>query len=396
MRTLISALVFSSIIASTALSAQLLPFQGHLTTAAGQVIPDGTKVVQFKIYDAPVSGTSVWTGEMHKLSVNGGLVNTILGTKTAFPDTYGNSSKVMFSEPLYVEITVDANDDGQITASDPPLLPRQVLLPANFAYVAQAVRSSNVDEIVSSSGVIDGSKVKENTIQGRSIQSLSLSKLEDADGSGGITAAQIAENAVGESEIIDDSIRTAHLKDGQITEEKIAAEGFTGALIKNNSISPDRLTRDMAFLWDEKPYNVNGGSSINGIQTRELNKSSIYGTSISLSGNQFSLIAGTYKIRASAPAFVSNRHQLYLRNLTDDLITLTGTSEHTYASGSQTRSLLEGIVEVSKTTNFDIRHYTRTSRSTDGLGRSLGGHANSQTPADRPSIYTRVYIERLK
>ncbi|MEZ5324651.1 MAG: hypothetical protein R3F19_06280 [Verrucomicrobiales bacterium] len=100
---------------SNALAApQLLPFQGHLTAADGSALDDvATKVVQFKIYDAPVSGAAVWVGEVHKLSVNAGLVNTVLGTKTAFQDTYGpaNNNRVMFSEPLYIEITVDTDDN---------------------------------------------------------------------------------------------------------------------------------------------------------------------------------------------------------------------------------------------------------------------------------------------
>jgi len=132
---------------------RLLPFQGYLASPSGEVVVTDTKVIQFKFYDSPVSGTTVWTGEIHKLSVNNGLVNTVLGTKTAFPNTYGENNKVTFSEPLYVEITVDANSDGQITAADPPLLPRQILLPANFAHVAQSVRATTGEEVISPNGV---------------------------------------------------------------------------------------------------------------------------------------------------------------------------------------------------------------------------------------------------
>ncbi len=121
---------------------KLLPFQGHLTDAEGQVVDGDAVVVQFKIYDAPVSGAPVWAGEVHKLSVNQGLVNTMLGTKTAFPDRYGpDEGTVMFSKPLYLEITVDAQEEdadghGVIDAADPPLLPRQVILPAVHAKTA--------------------------------------------------------------------------------------------------------------------------------------------------------------------------------------------------------------------------------------------------------------------
>jgi microcystin-dependent protein len=104
----------------------LLPFQGSLSDANGNPLPDGTKVVQFKIYDAPVGGQAVWNGEVQKLSVNRGLISTLLGTKA---DLAG----VDFDQNLYLELTIDANDDEQITPTDPPLLPRQSIVPAVFA-----------------------------------------------------------------------------------------------------------------------------------------------------------------------------------------------------------------------------------------------------------------------
>src|SRR4029450_2976648 len=83
----------------------LLPFQGRHTDADGQAIPDGARLVQFKIYDAPVGGRAVWNGEVQKLSVNGGLVSTLLGTKA-------DLSAVDFNRQIYLELTVDANGDG--------------------------------------------------------------------------------------------------------------------------------------------------------------------------------------------------------------------------------------------------------------------------------------------
>jgi microcystin-dependent protein len=105
---------------------RLLPFQGRLSDANGNPIPDGARVVQFKIYDAPVGGRVVWNGEVQKLTVNGGLVSTLLGTKA-------DLSRVDFDRDLYLELTIDANDDGQIGPADPPLLPRQSIVPAVFA-----------------------------------------------------------------------------------------------------------------------------------------------------------------------------------------------------------------------------------------------------------------------
>lgn len=217
--------------------AQLLPFQGHLTSSGGNQIADGTKVVQFKIYDTPVSGNAVWAGEVHKLSVNGGLVNTILGTKTSFPETYGNNSKVMFSEPLYVEVTVDANDDGQITAVDPPLLPRQVLLPANFAHVAHAVKAISGETIISDSGEIDGSKMKPATIPATAITA------NDALG-----ANHLAVNSVGTSEISEGAVESSEIKDGTITADDLSAE--LSFLVGDSANPPGSVT---AYMGEVAP-----------------------------------------------------------------------------------------------------------------------------------------------
>jgi microcystin-dependent protein len=153
---------------------RLLPFQGRLTDAAGNAIDDGVKVVQFKIYDAPVGGRAVWNGEVHKLSVNEGLVNTLLGTKA-------DLSAVDFDQNLYLELTIDANDDGDITPADPPLLPRQSIIPAFFAresadsrllggYSWSALFGTNSP----AEGTLLDSKIRDGSIHGGKLQPQSI------------------------------------------------------------------------------------------------------------------------------------------------------------------------------------------------------------------------------
>lgn len=108
---------------------RLLPFQGRLTDTAGTPLANGSRVVRFRIYDAPTDGTIVWQGELQRLTINGGLISTLLGSKATL-------ESVDFNLTLYLEITVDANADDQITTADPPLLPRQSILPVVFAVEA--------------------------------------------------------------------------------------------------------------------------------------------------------------------------------------------------------------------------------------------------------------------
>src|SRR5688572_1260455 len=95
MTLVVVACFFSSATAQAA--ARLLPFQGRLTDSNGVAIVDGTRVVQFKVYNAPVGGVAVWNGEVQKLTVNGGLISTILGTKASL-------GSVDFNQDLYLEL----------------------------------------------------------------------------------------------------------------------------------------------------------------------------------------------------------------------------------------------------------------------------------------------------
>src|SRR5687767_10530798 len=78
---------------------KLLPFQGHLTDQNGGAVSNGVRLVQFKIYNVPSGGNPVWAGELHRTTINGGLVNVLLGTKTPL-------ANVIFDQQLYLEITV--------------------------------------------------------------------------------------------------------------------------------------------------------------------------------------------------------------------------------------------------------------------------------------------------
>ena len=183
---------------------RLLPFQGQLTDSAGNPIEDGAKVVQFKIYDAPVSGGAVWAGEVHKLSVNKGMVNTVLGSKASL-------STVDFNDSLYLEVTVDANGDGVITPADPPLLPRQIVLPAVYAVKAAAAEGLRAGDgnHYDWSALFGGESPTVGKISGDRLEPLSVPE------------AALVGNISGEK-ISADSIGSAHLINGSVEAEDLA------------------------------------------------------------------------------------------------------------------------------------------------------------------------------
>jgi hypothetical protein len=202
----------------------LLPFQGRLTDAQGNAVADGARVVQFKIYDAPVGGSAVWNGEVQRLTVNAGLVSTLLGTKA-------NLSNVDFDRELYLELTVDANNDSQITAADPPLLPRQSILPAIFSKEAADSRLLAGHDWSPLFGANDptGTLLPVRIADG----SVPSAKLVPAS----ITAAQVAPNAITAAQIADNTITSAQIAPGAITRERLEPSLTIDSIIPPGTIS---------------------------------------------------------------------------------------------------------------------------------------------------------------
>ena len=141
---------------------------------------------------------------------------------------------------------------------------------------------------------------------------------------------------------------------------------------------------------DEKSVGSNGGSSSAGINTRILNTvvtNTIVGAS--LSSNQITLPAGTYRIKGSSPAFNSNQFKTFLYNVTTSSLLLAGTSEYNIASGDiQTRSQLSGQIIISAESAIEFRMYITSAKLSNGLG------VTTNTSAGGIEVYTTIEIEK--
>ena len=148
------------------------------------------------------------------------------------------------------------------------------------------------------------------------------------------------------------------------------------------------LFTSYAVINDTKPYNQGGGTFNSGAwRTRILNTEVFDPDNIvSISSNQFTLQAGTYYIRAQAPAYRVDQHHIRLRNITDsttDGVGSVGMSSSSFAS--ITLSLLTTRFTISSAKVFEIQHRCSTTHNTYGLGIM---HSISGTN----SIYTIVEI----
>ncbi len=133
---------------------------------------------------------------------------------------------------------------------------------------------------------------------------------------------------------------------------------------------------DYILIRDEKPSDTNSGTFYqNTWQSRILNTivTDTGGHAALVSGastnTQMTLAAGTYRISASVPAYVVERHQAKLRNITDASDILLGTSEQmNMSSWVQTRSLINGRFTLASTKTLEIQHMCSSQRNDVGLG----------------------------
>ena len=162
-------------------------------------------------------------------------------------------------------------------------------------------------------------------------------------------------------------------------------DGSPGQVLKTDGsgnlswVSPSpSLFSSYAIICDEKPSGTNGGDFNSGSwETRDLNTEVADPDGIvSISSNQFTLQAGTYLIKAKAPAWRVNLHQIRLQNITDSTTVEYGTTGQAYGSGNfgfnHTFSFVDTRLTISAAKAFEIQHRCSVSASSAGFGGSSG------------------------
>jgi len=140
-------------------------------------------------------------------------------------------------------------------------------------------------------------------------------------------------------------------------------------------------------IWDKKSTGTNGGTAtpFRWIVRDLTDISDDNNEHISLASNQITLFPGSYTIKVTAPASNVQTHQIRLRNITDKVTEVSGTSEGSY-NKNNTKSELLKYINISKTKVFEVHHCIQgTTGDADlGLAASLG-----------EEIYTVVTINIL-
>jgi len=133
---------------------------------------------------------------------------------------------------------------------------------------------------------------------------------------------------------------------------------------------------DISIFNETQASATEGGTFTSGAwQKRTLNTTLVNNiTGCSIASSVVTLTAGTYYFTGRAPAFNVLGHQLRIQNTTAATTVQLGTTM--YVSSNNTGiALVEGVVTITGSTNFELQHRCSSTVSTNGLGaaQSFGG-----------------------
>lgn len=132
-----------------------------------------------------------------------------------------------------------------------------------------------------------------------------------------------------------------------------------------------------ARIIESQTSGTDGGTfTLGAYRTRVLNTVAEDDDSIvtSLSSNQFTLAAGTYRIRAMAPGAFVDHHKARLQNITDGTTEILGTSADSTSTSSRhtNHSYVLGRFTIASSKTFELQHRCSVTGSTVGFGESCG------------------------
>jgi len=125
-----------------------------------------------------------------------------------------------------------------------------------------------------------------------------------------------------------------------------------------------------AKLSDQQTANTQGGTFTSGAwRTRVLNTEVDPDGIVTLAANQFTLQAGSYRLRGVAPVYTVDSHKLKLANITDTADTLIGMSCHAQSNaGVCNFAEVSGRFTIAGAKVFELQHRCQTTCNTNGLG----------------------------
>lgn len=165
-------------------------------------------------------------------------------------------------------------------------------------------------------------------------------------------------------------------------------------------------------IWGNPPYikcsnvqtsGTGGGTGTQGSWTTvTLNtKDNDTGSIATLSSNQISIPAGTYKVRSSCPLYTPNGNGIHCQsriyNITDSAVLVTGQSSSVYNTGTSSgdgslhtdNSFVDGLFTISGTKTIALQYYVGANFTSDAsnLGKAATTGSNE--------VYAQIVLEKI-
>jgi len=188
-----------------------LSYQGVLTNAAGELVPDGDRSLTIALYSEASGGSAIWT-ETQTVTVVRGLFNAILGRITPIPPS------LFFDRAYFLGVSVDGGTE---------LAPRAALTAAPYALRAQVAEglAPNASGAVTSVNGTTGDLTLVGA-GGTTISRVGTEFTISSTGGGG-TGIQGVQNTDGSITITapNGPIATFSVADGGVTPAKLSSAG---------------------------------------------------------------------------------------------------------------------------------------------------------------------------
>ncbi len=139
-----------------------------------------------------------------------------------------------------------------------------------------------------------------------------------------------------------------------------------------------------ALFRDEKTMGQDGGTFTAGAwRRRQLGFTFATGGFATMTDDQITLPAGTYRCRIQCPAAAVNKHQARLYNVTDSAVLLWGSSQRTAATlNTVIPSIIIGRFTLAASKVLEVQHRCETTVTNTGFGYAAGFDTEVYTIAE--------------
>jgi hypothetical protein len=176
----------------------------------------------------------------------------------------------------------------------------------------------------------------------------------------------------------DENINSTISSNVSAIETELDKQAYKGVFHAQHQVGPGVASGTVsASAWRTGPLNTVLYNDISGA---------------SLSSDSFTLPAGLYKVIAFRCCFYVNAYATRIYNTTDDTTAIIGSNGYAdQGDGYNSEYVpIHGIIDISKTTTFQVQLYAQTTRSSDGWGFS------TNSLGDLNRVWSDVLVERLK